>query len=129
MAHMGRITSHVTGRTYHAPIGANCKSNNLIYLITCKKCQAQYVGETYRNLGQRFYEHLYSIRNNHDTPVAQHFNLPGHSENDIQVEVVTYVYLHVPPNSLEGTEIRRLVERKWIHRLKTSHYPGLNIQD
>ncbi len=43
--HTGRVISHITGRTYHAPIGANCESNNLIYLITCKKCKtAQYVG-------------------------------------------------------------------------------------
>ncbi len=32
----GRIVSHQTLRTYHAPIGVNCGSNNLIYLITCK---------------------------------------------------------------------------------------------
>ncbi len=123
MVHSGRIVSHVTGRTYHAPIGANCQSNNLIYLITCKKCHAQYVGETYRNLGQRIYEHLYSIRKKGNTPVAEHFNSPGHSIDDVQVEVISYIYLHVPPNCREGTEIRRLVEKKWIHKLKTSQYP------
>ncbi len=95
MAHTGRIVSHVTGRTYHAPVGANCQSNNLIYLITCKKCHAQYVGETYRTLGDRIYEHLYSIRKNGDTPVAEHFNSHGHSINDVQVEVISFVYLHV----------------------------------
>ena len=129
MKHTGRIYSQVTGRTYHAPIGANCQSNNLIYLISCKKCRAQYVGETYRKLGDRIYEHLYSIRRNLDTPVADHFNSPGHSMSDVEVEVVSYVYLHVPPNCKEGTDIRRTVERKWIHELKTSQYPGLNILD
>ena len=43
MLHTGRVISHITGRTYHAPVGANCESNNLVYLITCKKCKkAQY---------------------------------------------------------------------------------------
>ena len=129
LKHTGRISSQVTGRTYHAPIGANCQSNNLIYLISCKKCPAQYVGETYRKLGERIYEHLYSIRKKHDTPVAEHFNSPGHSVQDVEVEVISYVYRHVPPNCREGTEIRRTVERKWIHKLKTSQFPGLNILD
>ncbi len=129
MVHSGRIVSHVTGRTYHAPIGANCQSNNLIYLITCKTCHAQYVGETYRNLGQRIYEHLYSIRKKGNTPVADHFNSPGHSIDDVQVEVISNVYLHVPQNCRKGIEICRLVEKKWIHKLKTSQYPGLNILD
>ena len=64
-----------------------------------------------------------------DTPVAQHFNSHGHSIDDVQVEVITLLYLHVPPNSKEGTDIRRLVEKKWIHKLKTSKFPGLNILD
>ncbi len=115
----GRIVSHITGRTYHAPIGVNCESNNLIYLITCKKtnCKAQYVGKTYRELGSRMYEHLYAIRKNRPTSVGQHFNLPGHSIKDVQVEVISLV------------NIRRLVEKKWIHKLKTSREPGLNVQD
>ncbi len=75
----------------------NCQSNNLIYLISCKKCLAQYVGETHRTLGERIYEHLYSIRKNHDTPVAEHFNSPGHSTQDVEVEVISYVYVHAPP--------------------------------
>ena len=31
----------------------NCKSKNLIYLIDCKKCGKQYIGETKRHLHQR----------------------------------------------------------------------------
>ena len=69
----GRIASHQTLRTYHAPIGVNCESDNLIYLITCKRCHAQYVGETYRTLGKRMKEHLRSIRNkNHNLVVGDH---------------------------------------------------------
>ncbi len=130
MLHTGRVISHITGRTYHAPIGANCESNNLIYLITCKKCKtAQYVGETYHALRERIKEHLYYIRSNRHSPVAEHFNLPGHARRDVQVEVLSYVYLPVPPKSREGTDIRRSIERKWIHKMKTNRSPGLNILD
>ena len=74
-------------------------------------------------------EHLRDIRTNKNTPVAYHFNSVGHSTDDFQIEVISYVYLHVPPNSPEGYDIRRLIEKKWIHKLKTSHPHGLNIMD
>ncbi len=129
MRHNGRIVSQITQRTYHAPVGANCQSNNLIYLISCKKCPAQYVGETYRKLGTRMSEHMNDVTKKHDTSVAHHFSSNGHCKGDMIFEVISYVYLHIPPNSPEGIDIRRSVEKKWIHKLKTSQYPGLNVLD
>ena len=125
----GRVISHQTQRIYHAPKGVTCRSNNLIYLITCKKCLAQYVGETYRRLHNRMYEHLRDIRLHRDTPVALHFNRPGHSTLDIKFEVASFVHLPVPPNSEDGNKIRKSVEKLWIHRMRTNRSPGLNILD
>ena len=34
-----------------------CKTSNVIYCITCKKCSQKYVGETSKELGQRFAQH------------------------------------------------------------------------
>jgi hypothetical protein len=34
----------------------SCELKNVIYCITCKKCQAQYIGETGRPIRQRIYE-------------------------------------------------------------------------
>ena len=31
----------------------SCNSKNLIYLIQCKKCHSQYIGETKRKLNER----------------------------------------------------------------------------
>ena len=39
----------------------SCKSKNLIYLIQCNKCKFQYIGETKRQLNERFGEHCRSI--------------------------------------------------------------------
>ena len=36
----------------------NCQTRNLIYLINCKKCKNQYIGESSRTLQSRFSEHL-----------------------------------------------------------------------
>ena len=65
----------------------NCQSRNLIYLIHCKKCKKQYIGERKRQLNERFREHRRSIQN-HDKlvspiPIFTNFNQPGHSINDI----------------------------------------------
>ena len=43
----------------------NCQTRNVIYLIECKKCKEQYVGETNRALQHRFSEHLGYVRNKH----------------------------------------------------------------
>ncbi len=122
--------SLVTSQAGHItpPRGVTCKSNNLVYVITCKKCPtSQYVGETYRPLHKRMYEHLYSIGHNGDTSVAQHFRQPGHNISHIKFEVASFIYSYAPPNSDEGTKIRRSVEKLWIHRFKTNRSPGLNI--
>ncbi len=42
----GRITSTYTGREYQCKKDVTCKSNNLIYCITCTRCGKQYVGQT-----------------------------------------------------------------------------------
>ena len=54
----------------------------LFNLTECKKCTKQYIGETKRQLHERFGEHRRSIQNHHQlikpTPVSTHFNQPGH---------------------------------------------------
>ena len=35
----------------------NCTSENVIYLITCKKCNAQYVGQTHQKVSKRMNSH------------------------------------------------------------------------
>ncbi len=54
----GLNKSTTTGRTFIVPSKITCKFNNLIYLITCKKCLSQYVGQTMNTLHVRFQKHL-----------------------------------------------------------------------
>ena len=44
------IRSTTTGICYHTRATATCKSNNIIYLIECRQCHKQYVGETWNPL-------------------------------------------------------------------------------
>jgi len=47
--------------TFNLTQNLNCKSTNIIYLITCKQCNIQYVGETSRSLAARFTDHRSNI--------------------------------------------------------------------
>jgi hypothetical protein len=59
----GTIRSMITTRSCKAPSTVSCGSNNLIYLVTGKKCSKQYVGETKNILNKRLYYHFYDIKN------------------------------------------------------------------
>ena len=50
----GHIKSTVSKRDYATKINVSCQSNNLVYAITCRKCDKQYVGKTGRRLMERF---------------------------------------------------------------------------
>ena len=75
--------SHVTlGNTIRGPLrnwnvlgSYTCISSNVIYAITCTRCEKIYFGETKMRLADRFTEHLRSIKLNFPGPlVATHFN-------------------------------------------------------
>ena len=66
-----------------------CSSSNLIYMIQCSRCKVQYIGETKRQLSDRFGEHRRAIEKaithrhiDQPTAVSDHFILPGHSIKD-----------------------------------------------
>ena len=99
----------------------SCTSQNVVYVIVCLKCGELYAGETGRMLAERFREHLGDVR--HARPnkeVAAHFNLPGHSLDDISVTGV-----------LTRSEMiqRRLLETKLIRRLGTLLPQGMNREE
>ena len=48
------FTSTVTGGIYHINHAFNCDSKGVVYLITCKYCNLQYVGNTVTQFRLRF---------------------------------------------------------------------------
>ena len=90
--------SHITlGNTIRGPLRNRnvlgiytCISSNVIYAITCTRCEKNYLGETKRRVADRFTEHLRSIRINYPgLPVAAHFYSSEHSIFNANVSVVT----------------------------------------
>ena len=114
-------TAKATASSYRLEIQSNltCQSCNIIYLIECKKCYAQYVGETERTLQDRFAEHQgYVNRNIQSQATGAHFNLPGHSVTDMSVMAIIKIHDRHGP-------YRKEMERDTISKFNTFHI-GIN---
>eukprot|EP00061_Rhincodon_typus_P002142 g16719.t1 len=61
-----------------------CTSTNMVYYIRCSRCGLLYVDETKQRLGDRFVEHLRSVRDKRQhLPVTNHFNSSSLSLDDM----------------------------------------------
>jgi hypothetical protein len=99
-----------------------CKTKNIIYLITCSKCNKQYVGETGRCLADRLQDHRSCILNKKLTPIAIHFNEPGHSIiRDLKALTIDKI-----ADTVDSIKIRKERELLWWGRLGTKYPLGLN---
>ena len=65
-----------------------CNSNNIIYFITCLKCKKQYVGQTSKTLRNQINQPRLSIKTKQPRYISKHFNLEGHSVNDLKVQII-----------------------------------------
>ena len=124
----GQIKNHITGRQHVTKHNVTCNSSNLIYCIECKKCNIQYVGQTKRKIKERLREHMYNIKKKvHTSDVTYHFNLEGHSTDDMKVYITDFIYEH--PDSQKSKNLRTAIEFNWIHRLQSQAPTGLNTLD
>ena len=107
--------------TFKLRFNTSCTSSKVIYLISCKKCSLQYVGQTGQQVSRRMNNHRFDINSFVDpafsTYVASHFNSAGHSLNDFQ-----FIPIGMVNNEME----RLMKETYWIHKLGTLHPNGLN---
>ena len=123
----GRLHCPLTNQTYTTIRKCNCESNNLIYCITCSKCEKMYVGQTKRNLRSRMCEHFRNVTQNNTTvhSVGRHFNEQGHEgTDDMNAYVLQFAKGH--PDSDRSLSHRLQLEQNWISRLRTKVPDGLN---
>ena len=112
-----------TGTTHKTRSTFTCKTRNLVYLIQCRKCGLQYVGETANPLHIRMNGHRSDIHTQKtDKPVAAHFNLPDHTLDDLQVMGIKKIHNN-------DTEWRKHRESYWIFTLDTLAPTGMNLED
>ena len=108
-------------------IYVSCSTENVIYCITCAKCNQQYIGETAKQASFRFSQHR-GYSNNFEQhkeagkrieATGEHFNLPGHSGvRDMKFQIIEKVF--------EKSKAVRLVrEKKYIQEFQSEHL-GIN---
>ncbi|MCP4490897.1 MAG: GIY-YIG nuclease family protein [Gammaproteobacteria bacterium] len=118
----GLVKSTILRRQYHPivkkGVSLTCETRSVIYLITCKKCEIQYVGQTKRALKDRILEHRRSVlKKGAGTFLSKHFSNDQHSHSDIMVQIV---------QTVDATDSLHERELYWIQLLNTAYPFGLN---
>ena len=98
----------------------SCTSTNVVYCLQCSKenCKQIYIGETQRQLKERFSEHKTSVRTRSKNAIGDHFNSPGHSISDMNILAIEKVFT-------PGQKTIEKRESLWINKLE-AHFQGLN---
>ena len=120
------VTSNISNRTYQClninNTRVTCKSKNLIYLLTCKACNQQYVGETSTQFNVRMNNHRTSksgcehVINHKKTCQGCNFSyqiLEKLNDNDDNLDPAI-------------TKLRKTREDFWMKKLRTIYPYGLN---
>ena len=108
----------------------SCLTPNVIYCITCLKCQNQYIGETKRKICKRIYEHLRTINNFEKdnivpTPVSEHFNIQCKRPAKLRFQIIETI--NADPDLENTTTLRRKRESWWILTMRTIEPFGMNV--
>uniref|UniRef100_A0A1B8XZB9 Helix-turn-helix domain-containing protein n=1 Tax=Xenopus tropicalis TaxID=8364 RepID=A0A1B8XZB9_XENTR len=102
----------------------NCRTAGVIYVGMCS-CPMLYVGKTFRELRKRVLEHIGTINNKKETPLARHIRDFHHSD----VTAISFFGIEKVKLGPRKGDINNLLLKKeceWIHRLKSRAPLGLN---
>ena len=124
--------STVTGISFSIKHKITCKSENVVYLMQCKKCKKQYVGETERALGERMNDHRSRMKKP-KTLIARHFSAENHSIENL--EIIGIEIAEIPllgAKFMTGGQyskpFRIFCEKLWQMILQTINPDGLSVQ-
>ena len=112
----------------------DCNSKNIVYLVTCKLCAVQYIGETARAFGVRMREHWDKIRKGDRSQlVYEHFQSDERHrstqiEDMLRFQIIEKIRTDNLANQDQSLIRKRRLERElfWIARLRTAYPLGLN---
>ena len=115
-----KVKSRGSGAIVPINYSCNCKTKGLIYCIQCLKCLwVEYVGQTGRELQQRFADHRGYVNNKIlQKPTGEHFNSAGHSIHDMRITVIEKVF--------KDSKIFRETRESMFIRDFESEHKGLN---
>ena len=105
--------AHHTGTNHNIQGHITCNTSNVIYIITCTKCNQQYLGDAERKLETRISEQLQNIVKNQNTVVGTHFNSANHKSNHMQINAIESLS--------NSTGYRKVKELFWMNNCKLSN--------
>ena len=106
----------------------NCNTRNMIYLINCKSCNKQYIGESRQSLRYRADGHRRDILDEVlNRSVAKHFNSCFCSFDDFEI---TPIFICPRLQTEEETKKLRLSIENYFIRLFETYLPyGMNVSN
>ena len=117
-------SNQITNRekvTFELRTTGNCQNQNVVYCLTCKCCNKNYIGETQRTMNLRMRDHESCIKTKklEKNPVAEHFNQMKKTAQDYTVTLL----------DTEKDKNKRLrLEEAWIFCMNTLQPAGLNTK-
>ena len=82
------FVNNVTKKSYNVVspnLSMDFTSDNVVYLLTCKKCGIQYVRKTSQKLRSRFNNHRNRLKKLTNLYLYHHFSSDGHSVDDMSI--------------------------------------------
>ena len=87
------IRSTTTGKISKVKASADCCTKNVVYVIECKRCAVQYIGEMVSTLCVCLTGHRLDIHHQRtDRPVAKHFCQADHSIHNLTIMAVEKIH-------------------------------------
>ncbi|KAL2076395.1 hypothetical protein ACEWY4_027999 [Coilia grayii] len=113
------VTNHYTKQIYRIGQILTPQTMNLVYLISCTKCNKQYVGQTKNTIITRLYQHMYNIRHHKETNthIVKHF---------LEHDLTSLRISGLQSNQFWNLNKRLQMEKLWITKLDTKYPKGLN---
>ena len=116
-----KFSSTHTGEKFIIYCNANCKTENIIYLLECAICGLQYIGETKQQLSKRLNGHRSDENCKPDLPLSRHLRSTGHHDSFGKLKVTI-----IDHNPKWDDKSRQERESFWIRKLKTLSPNGIN---
>ena len=123
------IVSSSTGTQFPISNAWSCDSRNIIYVIRCRRCNKQGVGEADCAIS-RLPKYLTAARNTYRrlSAVENHFADTVHGPDDVEFCIIDGLPPNFSPVEACTHAERARMESVWIARLQTQFPFGLNIR-
>ena len=128
LIHSNTVRSKISRRTFQTHGTGNCNTPRVVYLIQCKRCGRQYVGQTAQSLRARLAKHLTAIKSRGQAGVLHEHFRRGECAgiNNISVQLLETITPKKQETAEQIEEQLKQLESLWMGRLKSEYPQGLN---